>query len=122
MLLQFWLAICMTLLASAETITGTNSYVEIQIGNFNILLSATHGGTLKPSEIPDRTSDELDNLAGDTNTKQMANGISDELKVLFLANKGIQVAPYVVINNLHRFVYLDHISIKRLFCLRYFMK
>ncbi len=44
-----------TLLVPTRTHWGTNGYIEYVEGNLPLVLSAPHGGYLKPTEIPDRT-------------------------------------------------------------------
>ncbi|MDX9929176.1 MAG: T9SS type A sorting domain-containing protein [Bacteroidales bacterium] len=38
-----------------EVYFGQNGYIEYRAGNLPIIITAPHGGTLEPSEIPDRT-------------------------------------------------------------------
>lgn len=50
------LALGMISHASAQTVNfGTNEYVEYQIGTLPIVISISHGGTLEPASIPNRT-------------------------------------------------------------------
>ena len=52
---------------------GRNNYIEYIAGNTPYIVSAPHGGTLTPSEIPDRTSGET---VTDSNVDLLAVAIS----------------------------------------------
>lgn len=52
---------------------GRNQYIEYIAGNTPYVLSAPHGGSEVPSEIPDRTSGET---VMDNNTQELARSIS----------------------------------------------
>lgn len=55
---------------------GRNEYVEYIAGDLPIVLSAPHGGYLKPAEIPDRTW----GITGqDRRTQELARAISDAI-------------------------------------------
>lgn len=56
-------------LISKSTHLGRNGYIEYVEGNLPFIISAPHGGNLKPSEIPDRTRGVID---GDTNSTELA--------------------------------------------------
>lgn len=59
-----------------KTYFGRNEYIEYLAGDLPVILSAPHGGRLRPEEIPDRTAGTL---AFDTNTQELARAIADEL-------------------------------------------
>lgn len=67
--------------------------VTVQVGDLPLIISAPHGGTLKPSEIPDRT---YGSLGADTHTAALAWLIAEEIE----AATGLP--PHMVVNNLHR--------------------
>jgi len=62
---------------AGETHFGRNSYIEYIVGDLPIIISAPHGGTLVPDEIPDRT---WGTIARDTNTQELARGIATALQ------------------------------------------
>ena len=51
---------------------GRSNYVEYLAGNLPLIISAPHGGTLKPAEVPDRKQGTFDT---DTNTEELARAI-----------------------------------------------
>lgn len=72
---------------------GRNNYIEYTAGNLPIIFSAPHGGSLTPSEIPDRTYGAIVN---DTNTKELAQQFFNELHLL------TGKYPHMIICNLRR--------------------
>lgn len=54
---------------AGEVYFGRNEYIEYLAGDLPIILSAPHGGTLTPAEIPDRT---WGTTVRDTNTEELA--------------------------------------------------
>jgi N-formylglutamate amidohydrolase len=72
---------------------GRNNYVEYVPGTLPIIITAPHGGRLKPTEIPDRVAGTL---VTDTNTDSLAYAVSDAF--LGLTNK----RPHVIITHLDR--------------------
>ena len=72
---------------------GRNDYIEYIAGNTPYILSAPHGGSLTPSEIPDRTSGET---VTDSNTDSLARTISKAV----LAREGKY--PHIIICRLRR--------------------
>ena len=82
-----------TSLQPGTRLSGRNQYVDFLVGNAPIVLSAPHGGTLLPAEIPDRTSGET---VRDTNTDTLAVVISNT----FAASHNHR--PHVIIMRLHR--------------------
>ena len=85
---------------------GFKNYTATEIGNINIIITAAHGGYLKPDNIADRI-DILGNIKGDYNSLQLANVIRNELERLFMENDGINAKPFLVFNNLHRYIYFN---------------
>jgi hypothetical protein len=74
---------------------GASEYVELIPGELPIIISAPHGGSLRPAEIPDRTGSNVTTVQ-DANTEQLAREIGKE----FRARTGR--APTLVIVRLHR--------------------
>ena len=72
---------------------GRNQYIEYIAGNSPYVVSAPHGGTLTPSEIPDRTSGET---VRDTNTDTLAKTIGAAV----FAHEGVY--PHIIICHLRR--------------------
>ncbi|MEO0556980.1 MAG: hypothetical protein AAF170_02225 [Bacteroidota bacterium] len=72
---------------------GTSDYVEHIVGDLPIILSAPHGGDLRPQAIPDRTQGTTIN---DANTQELTRAIQHAL----FARTGRHA--HVVINRLHR--------------------
>ena len=72
---------------------GTSEYVEHIVGDLPIILSAPHGGDLRPDVIPDRTQGTTIN---DANTQELTRAIQRAL----LNRTGRHA--HVVINRLHR--------------------
>jgi hypothetical protein len=72
---------------------GKNNYIEYIAGNTPYILSAPHGGSLTPAEIPDRTSGET---VTDSNTDTLARSISAAV----FAREGKY--PHIIICRLRR--------------------
>ncbi len=81
-----------TPLQPGATYLGRNGYVELRAGDQPIVITAPHGGTLLPAEIPDRTVGET---VRDANTDQLA----EEVQAAFAS---VNLRPHVVIVRLHR--------------------
>jgi len=78
---------------------GRNNYIEYIAGNTPVIYSAPHGGTLTPSEIPDRTDSscgETVSTSADLNTADLAV----RMQKAHFARFGTY--PHVIINRLHR--------------------
>lgn len=87
--------------AKCQTIlNGHKNYTTIMLGNINILISAPHGGDLRPNDIENRSETTL----GDYNTFQLATEIKNNLANLFGSNSSKNYLPFLVFNNLHRYV------------------
>lgn len=55
---------------------GQNGYIEYRAGNLPIIITAPHGGTLTPSEIPDRT---CGTTGVDTRTQELIREVEYEI-------------------------------------------
>jgi hypothetical protein len=78
---------------------GRSQYVEYVAGNLPLIVSAPHGGSLLPEEIPDRLAGRCGGEATtvqDTNTAELAR----EIAAAFFRVTGRY--PHLVINRLHR--------------------
>ncbi len=64
---------------AGETHFGRNSYIEYIVGDLPIIISAPHGGSLEPDEIPDRT---WGTFVRDRYTQELAREISAALQQL----------------------------------------
>lgn len=78
-----------------NTYYDSTGYVEYRAGNMPIILSAPHGGSLEPMNIPDRVCAGCV-YAKDSWTQTVAEGLYDEI----YAQTGCY--PHLVINLLHR--------------------
>ncbi len=76
-----------------ESYYGRNNYIEYIAGNSPFIISAPHGGTLEPLEIPDRI---VGTTTRDANTEELARAI----QAAYLKQTGLY--PHVVICRLHR--------------------
>jgi hypothetical protein len=72
---------------------GRNDYVEYIPGELPVILSAPHGGGLKPSEIPNRN---YGTIGADRNTAELTYAVRDALIEL------TGYAPHIVVSHLHR--------------------
>ena len=79
----------------SQTLYGTNSYVEYQVGTLPIVISVPHGGFRNPTLIPDRTCNDPVTVT-DAYTIETAEKIS---AVLFAATG---CYPHIIICNLDR--------------------
>lgn len=73
--------------------TGRNDYVEYQAGTLPLVISAPHGGTLDPSEIPDRS---WGTIVRDRATDELAYLIADALE------DRTGERPHLIMSHLHR--------------------
>jgi hypothetical protein len=83
-----------TALVPGSTYYGANAWVEMLAGDIPVIVSAPHGGTLRPASIPDRTGSVT--TVRDANTEELARDIADA----FRAKTG--GTPHVIILRLHR--------------------
>ena len=74
---------------------GENGYAEYIHGNLPIILSAPHGGELKPIGIPDRDCNGCVYI-NDTNTQELSRELSQRMFEL------TGCYPHLIINKLHR--------------------
>ncbi|MEK9500524.1 hypothetical protein [Gaopeijia maritima] len=72
---------------------GRNDYVEYRAGTLPLVLSAPHGGTMEPAEIPDRS---WGTTVRDIYTDELAYAIADALE----ARTGER--PHLIVSHLHR--------------------
>ena len=78
---------------SGRAYFGRNNYIEYVAGDLPIVISSPHGGSLKPSEIANRTWGVL---GSDTGSQEKTREVANYLKKL----TGRQ--PHLIINRLHR--------------------
>jgi hypothetical protein len=76
-----------------STYFGRQQYIEYRPGELPLIISAPHGGTLTPAEVPDRTSGTFDR---DTNAEETVRAIADA----FQQRTGKR--PHIVISRLRR--------------------
>ena len=78
------LALCLTLCGArgqsgyepGRSYFGRGNYVEYIAGDMPLIISAPHGGTLRPAEIPDRKDGEF---TSDANTEELARTVQQAL-------------------------------------------
>lgn len=78
---------------------GANGYIEYFPGNAPVILTAPHGGALKPDSIPDRTRDACGGSAvtvTDTNTAQLVMAMRESYHARF------GTWPHVIVSNISR--------------------
>lgn len=76
-----------------QTYFGRNGYVEYVAGDLPIILSAPHGGTLEPAELPDRT---WGTTVRDTNTEELARALAAAIAQITGGR------PHLVLSHLRR--------------------
>jgi N-formylglutamate amidohydrolase len=72
-----------------------SDYVEYIVGNSPFIISVPHGGSLKPSEIPDRNCTNCTYVM-DTNTQELGRAIGEAV----FRQWGCY--PHIIVNRLHR--------------------
>ncbi len=93
------LVIAIVDVVSSQTFTpnvhyyGRNNYIEYIAGNAPFIISAPHGGSLVPAEIPDRT-------VGTTTKDSYTEELARDIQTAYFARTGKY--PHVIINRLHR--------------------
>ena len=78
---------------------GRNNYIEYVAGNAPVIYSAPHGGTLAPSEIPDRTASRCGGSAT-TTTDLNTIDLVRAMRARHFARFGTY--PHIIINHLAR--------------------
>ncbi|MBE0617537.1 MAG: Ig-like domain-containing protein, partial [Proteobacteria bacterium] len=91
--LEVWAPATVTVYQPGTSYFGRQSYVEYIPGELPLILSAAHGGSLTPAEIPDRTSGTT---VTDTNPRETLLAVREAL--IMRTGK----APHVVISHLKR--------------------
>jgi hypothetical protein len=86
-------AACAQPYVAGQTYFGRNNYIEYRAGDLPLILTASHGGTLTPSEIPDRT---YGTTTLDTNTRELAIACYNEI----VARTGKR--PHLILCHLRR--------------------
>lgn len=76
-----------------STYRGRNGYISYVPGTLPFIISAPHGGSLRPGELPDRGSGTTDR---DLNTEELAVAIAN----VFQQRTGQR--PHLVLSHLHR--------------------
>lgn len=86
-----------------QTYFGTSDYVEYQAGNCPIVVTAPHGGSLRPDSIPDRENGTYNGVTYtnivttiDANTQDLARKVAQEI----FNRSGRR--PHLIISRLHR--------------------
>lgn len=90
---EVWVPATVTAYAPGTSYFGRKSYVEYIPGELPVVISAPHGGSLEPQEIPNRT---YGTTVTDSNTRETTLAVRDA----FLERTG--KAPHVVISHLRR--------------------
>ena len=80
---------------AGEVYFDSTQFVEYRAGNLPIILSAPHGGSLRPDSIPDRDCDDCV-----TTRDSWTQTIAEEVHYAIVAKTGCY--PHTVINLLHR--------------------
>jgi Bacterial Ig-like domain (group 2) len=65
-----------TSFASGEVKMGRNGYTEYDVGDLPIIIAASHGGSLTPEEMTDRTIDDMERAPG---TLELARALADAI-------------------------------------------
>lgn len=73
---------------------GKNNYVEYVAGNLPLIISVPHGGSVTPSDIPDRTCGD------ETVTDSYTTNLAKEIKDAIFKITGCY--PHIILNNLKR--------------------
>jgi hypothetical protein len=83
-----------------QSYTGRNGYIEYIAGNTPVIFAAPHGGSLTPTEIPDRTTTSCDTSTIVTQADANTEALVREIQAAFYARTGKY--PHVIINKLYR--------------------
>ncbi len=87
-LIEVWIPVEVDPSADGTSFLGRNGYIEYLPGTLPFILSAPHGGTLTPAEIPDRTF-------GVTVTDRNTGRLAEQIRDAFIVQTG--AAPHLVI-------------------------
>ncbi|XP_044162010.1 uncharacterized protein LOC122946438 isoform X2 [Bufo gargarizans] len=118
----FLLGLWLNISNAQEIIYGKNKYIEYQVGNMSLILTAPHGGSLTPSSIPTRDTGCWEKATGNCyythscpsgSVKDSGNCKVTTVKDLYTQEMAFAVAkeicrltsgysPHIVINNLSR--------------------
>ncbi|XP_040298136.1 uncharacterized protein LOC121009228 [Bufo bufo] len=118
----FLLGLWLNISNAQEIIYGKNKYIEYQVGNMSLILTAPHGGSLTPSSIPTRDTGCWEKATGNCyythscpsgSVKDSVNCKVTTVKDLYTQEMALAVAkeicrltsgfcPHIVINNLSR--------------------
>jgi hypothetical protein len=85
---------------AGQSYTGRNGYIEYIAGNTPVICAAPHGGSLTPSEIPNRTETLCDTTSIATQADANTEALVREIQAAFYARTGKY--PHVIINKLYR--------------------
>ncbi len=96
----FWIVSCKQSIDVSQsftrtTVLGMRDFTEYKSGNLPIIFTAPHGGSLKPTDIPDRNCTGCVTTA-DANTQELIR-LVDSIMVT-----RIGCYPHTIINRLHR--------------------
>jgi N-formylglutamate amidohydrolase len=80
---------------AGTTYLGAQNYIEFRAGNLPIIITASHGGRLEPTSIPDRTCATCTTVM-DANTMELAYQIDTAIRQVF------GCFPNIIVNRLHR--------------------
>jgi hypothetical protein len=83
-----------TTLSTGRVYFGHNEYVEYIVGDIPVIVSAPHGGNIRPASLPDRSGSVT--TVRDTNTEELAR----EIAARFQARVG--GTPHTIIMRIHR--------------------
>ena len=79
---------------------NSKQFIDFRRGTIPIIISVPHGGTLKPTEIPDRSSGVL---GTDKNTIFLARGLIERMRNELKGAKGTGTGiPSYIISRIHR--------------------
>lgn len=82
-----------TLPGASSAPQGISAHVDIEAGELPLIMSAPHGGQVRPAAVPDRTQAAVVN---DWRSQELARELADEIETL------TGMRPHLVINRLHR--------------------
>src|SRR5699024_51109 len=80
---------------AGEVYKDENGWIEARAGNVPIVISAPHGGTIEPEDVPDRSCEGVTTVR-DMNTTELAFEMQQELMA------GHDMQPFVIAAHIHR--------------------